>query len=330
MTENILFMPLSIALIFGLLGLFLGSFANVVSLRLHSHKKGILFGRSACPKCHHQLNWYENLPLVSWICLRGKCLNCKTPISWQYPAVELFFGSLFFLVAFFSPTDDLLLLFWKLVIAFSLGILTVSDIRYMDIPDPVSLPTIAFLLIFSIFGSDVPHIPSLSEALLGAGIVYGFLSLFVLMPGILAAAEKGRFRPIKDAIESILLLPIWILFSLVFLGKYFEKKMHTEKDTEELPSWIGGGDLRLAIIMGLILGWKMGLVALFLAYFLGAVVMLPLYYIAEQKKRKAKKKRKKTKEDSLFPFGPFLAAGTILSIFWGQEILDWYFHLIGL
>jgi prepilin signal peptidase PulO-like enzyme (type II secretory pathway) len=129
------------------LGLLLGSFANVISLRLHEKKPGIIVGKSACPKCNAPIRWYDNIPLLSWCVLLGKCRNCKTPISWQYPAVELFFGLLFFVTAIFTPSGEHILLIWRLVIVFALGIMMLSDIRYMDIPDKVSLPIIGFLLL---------------------------------------------------------------------------------------------------------------------------------------------------------------------------------------
>lgn len=313
-------MTLTIPLIFGLLGLFLGSFANVVSLRLHSHKSGILFGRSACPKCNHQLSWYENLPVISWIFLRGKCKNCKKAISWQYPAAELFFGVLFFTIAFFTPLENSFLLVWRLLLFFALGILVLSDFRYMDLPDSVTIPTIGFLLITIIassFFTEKIGIPSLSTALIGAASLYGFLSLFVLLPGILQSIHTKKISPLWDAISSLLLLPLWIVASILFLQKPFEKLFPSSQDDEEIPTWIGGGDLRLSLIIGLTLGWKMGFVAIFLAYITAAIVMFPLYLFQKKK-------------DSLFAFGPFLILGTFLAMFWGKKILAWYLALIGI
>ena len=314
--QNMILPP---AIIYGILGLFLGSFANVVSLRLHNKQKGIFFGRSACPKCNHLLSWYENLPVVSWLFLRGQCKNCKQPISWQYPAAELFFGILFFIIAFFTPLEDHFLLFWRLILAFSLGIIVLSDLRYMDIPDAVSLPTIGFVLgslIINTFFSLSPALPSLFDALCGAAVIYGFFSLaFLFLPGALQALRQKKWSTIKDVSLSIFLLPVWILASLLGLGKWLER--YIDDDDNELPGWIGGGDLRLGILMGLVLGGKMGLVAVFLSYTTAAIVMLPIY--AWQKGK-----------HSLFPFGPFLVLGTFLAMFWGEEILQWYLHLIGI
>lgn len=105
------------ACFFGIVGLLVGSFLNVVIYRLPimmekqwandvAEFKGemrpdeatfnLLLPRSACPKCTHQIKWYENIPVVSYLCLRGKCSACKTPISWRYPIIELFTGALFF------------------------------------------------------------------------------------------------------------------------------------------------------------------------------------------------------------------------------------------
>jgi prepilin signal peptidase PulO-like enzyme (type II secretory pathway) len=312
-------MTLFLPLIFGLLGLFLGSFANVVSLRLHSHKSGIFFGRSACPKCNHQLSWYENLPVVSWLFLRGKCKNCKQPISWQYPATELFFGVLFFTVAFLTPLENHILLAWHLLLFFALGILVLSDLRYMDLPDKVTIPTIAFLLItisISHFFFPAEGIPSLWNSLLGAVSIYGFLSLFILLPGILKSMKIKKIKPLWDALSSLFLLPLWIVANILFLKKPFEKIFKTNEDEEEIPAWVGGGDLRLVLIMGLLLGVKMSFVALFLAFFTASLVVMPVHFF-------------QTKKESMFPFGPFLILGTFLTLFWGENILGWYLQLIG-
>jgi leader peptidase (prepilin peptidase)/N-methyltransferase len=302
------------------LGLLLGSFANVISLRLHEKKPGIIVGKSACPKCNAPIRWYDNIPLLSWCVLLGKCRNCKTPISWQYPAVELFFGLLFFVTAIFTPSGEHILLIWRLVIVFALGIMMLSDIRYMDIPDKVSLPIIGFLLLSTGTNTlllQTDGIPDFFSAAIGAGTIYLFFTLQIIIPSIIMSIQKRSYKIICCALASIIVFPMWLLASLLFLGKAFERFLEEETE-EEMPSWIGGGDLRIAIIIGLALGWKIGILAVFLAYILGTIFALPLLALT-----------KKT-ASSLIPFGPFLAIGLITCLFWGNDIWEWYIRLLGI
>ena len=84
------------------IGLTIGSFLNCLIWRLH--KKESMMGRSYCPKCHHKLAWYDNIPVFSFLVLGGKCRYCKKKISWQYPVVEFITGVLF-VIAFFRIYD---------------------------------------------------------------------------------------------------------------------------------------------------------------------------------------------------------------------------------
>lgn len=302
------------------LGLLLGSFANVISLRIHNHRSGIITGRSACPKCEKPIRWYDNIPLLSWCLLFGRCRNCKKPISWQYPAVELMFGFFFFLAAFFTPHEEIFLLAWRLFLLFGLGIIMISDVRYMDIPDKVSLPVIALLLLgaaANTFYWKINMIPELIPALIGAGVLYTFFTLQIIIPSLIVSIQKKSPKTLWCALASIVIFPLWLFASLLFLGKIFERFLDEETE-EEMPSWIGGGDLRLSIIIGLALGWKIGILAIFLAYILGTFFTIPLLAL------------KKKSTSSLIPFGPFLSIGCIVCLFWGESIWTWYIGLLGI
>ncbi len=302
------------------IGLFFGSFANVISLRLHEKKPGIVMGHSECPNCKYLLKWYDNIPLLSWILLRGKCRKCHKSISWQYPIVELFFGILFLSAGLLANNHQIVVLIWYLIIFFALGILVLSDIRYMDIPDAVSLPTIGFLIISSLVNTFFVHIeeiPEIIPALLGFVAIYGLFSLSIIIPGILMSIQKRQSGPVRNAIISIIAFPFWIVFSLFGLGSAFEKIFDNTTD-EEIPAWIGGGDLRLGIIMGFILGWKMGIMAVLFACIIGTVFYIPLLILG------------KTSSKSLVPFGPFLILSLILSLFFGNTILDYYLNIVHL
>lgn len=122
-----------------LFGLCIGSFLNVAICRLPKGES-IYLPASHCPICRHSLNWYHNIPLLSWILLKGKCAFCHTPISWQYPLVEFLCASLF--AYFYLTTPDikdalLLGLIFSLLLSLSL-----IDLRYKAVPDALSLPAL--------------------------------------------------------------------------------------------------------------------------------------------------------------------------------------------
>ncbi len=150
---------LLIALTFGL-GLLVGSFLNVVILRFPARLEwawrqeareilalpevyepkpsGLVLSRSACPHCSHALSAWENVPLLSFVLLRGKCSACKTPISWQYPAVELITGLLFALCVWrFGISLQLL---FALPFTAALVVLSGIDLRTTLLPDQITLP----------------------------------------------------------------------------------------------------------------------------------------------------------------------------------------------
>jgi len=127
MNEYLLLGPL-FSLIFGLL---IGSFLNCLAWRLY--KEETIFGRSHCPKCLKQIEWYDNIPLISFIRLKGKCRHCSEKISWQYPLVELATGLLFYFAFLNFGASPLMLL--KIFIAIAVLILVfIFDFRWYLIP----------------------------------------------------------------------------------------------------------------------------------------------------------------------------------------------------
>lgn len=245
-----------------LFGLIIGSFLNCFIWRLHAGES--VGGRSYCPKCRKQIAWHDNIPVLSFFILRGKCRNCRQSISWQYPLVELITGVLF--VISFVASDQTLdyatllrvMRDW-LVIAVMI-IIFIYDLRWYLILDKVTLPAIVFFFILNIFlGFSWPNM--LFSGIIGGGF---FLLQFIV--------SKGK--------------------------------------------WIGGGDIRMGLLMGVILGWPQIVLALFLAYILGSIVGIGML-LAKQKKW-----------GSEIPFGTFLAIATVITLFWGAGIMDWYLSLI--
>src|SRR3989344_2201116 len=126
-----------IVIIFFIFGLIIGSFFNVLVYRLRDAET--LLGRSFCRQCKHQIRWYDNIPLLSFVLLRGQCRDCETKISWQYPAVEFITGVLFALVGliFFVSGGDARMwweIAWLVSIASCFVVIAIYDLRYMEIP----------------------------------------------------------------------------------------------------------------------------------------------------------------------------------------------------
>jgi leader peptidase (prepilin peptidase)/N-methyltransferase len=152
------------------LGAVVGSFLNVVILRLPREGASIVFPASHCPHCLHPLAWYENIPLFSFLALRGRCRSCKATISWQYPLVELAMAGLASLVAHrFSLGFESLFYF---VFCAALLVIIVIDIYHQIIPDRISLPGIVIGFVGSFFVHTVTWQQSGLGILLGGGLLY--------------------------------------------------------------------------------------------------------------------------------------------------------------
>ncbi|RWX49178.1 type 4 prepilin peptidase 1 Aspartic peptidase, MEROPS family A24A [Candidatus Electrothrix communis] len=166
-------------------GALIGSFLNVVIFRLPDEDQSVVFPASHCPKCDTALHWYENIPIFSYLALRGKCKTCKVPISLQYPVVELCMA-LLSLALFnrfgFSP----ILPFYFLFLAALLVIIFI-DIHLQIIPDKISLPGILIGFTSSFFNPLVSWQESGLGILLGGGILFGVAksySLFTKQEGM--------------------------------------------------------------------------------------------------------------------------------------------------
>ncbi|MDQ1284251.1 MAG: leader peptidase (prepilin peptidase) / N-methyltransferase [Patescibacteria group bacterium] len=271
-------------IIFFIFGLIIGSFLNVLAYRISIAET--ILGRSFCPKCKKQISWYDNVPLLSFILLRAKCRNCKKKISWQYPLMELFTAAIFAGIGakFF---DAGVAVSWietgyYLTMASALIVIFIYDWLYMEIPGIVLWPAIFAAVGFNLW-LDWNGVSDLGE--FGNVLSLGWLGMLGLKTpsGVLAAAAAFTF-----------------FFSL--------SAMSREK-------WMGMGDAYLAILLGLILGWPQILLALFLAFAIGAIYGIILISL------------KKKKMKSQIPFAPFLIAGTLIAIFFHQPIISWYLGL---
>ena len=246
-----------------LVGLCVGSFLNVVIHRL-PRKESVVTPRSRCPGCGTELRSFDNIPVLSWLVLRGRCRTCKAPISIRYPIVELLCALLFVAMALRFREDWALPAFCVLAAACLAG--SAIDLEHMLLPNKLVFPSLylaaALLVVAAVVQDDWDD---LRGAAIGAVIASGGLFLLAL------AWPRGNA--------------------------------------------MGGGDIKLALLLGLCLGWiDLGHVALglFLGFLLGSVAGVGLVVA----------KAKRLQEH--FAFGPFLAAGTLLAVWWGRPILDWY------
>ncbi len=152
-----------------LIGLAVGSFLNVC---IHRLPKGasIIWPGSRCPSCDLPIRWYDNLPLLGYLLLWGRCRECKTTLSWRYPLVEALTGSLFFLTVWRFGLD--LRSIFLLIFLCSLVVVAFIDLDHQIIPHAITLPGIPLGLIASVVTRDPSPRDSATGALVGAGLVY--------------------------------------------------------------------------------------------------------------------------------------------------------------
>lgn len=244
-------------------GAVVGSFLNVCICRLPL-KESVVYPPSRCPHCGYRIPFYDNIPIVSYLILRGRCRSCQAGISLQYPLVE-FVNALLTLFLFmkFGVSLTFLVLF---VFCSALVTITVIDLEHQIIPDVISIP----------------------------GIVVGFIAAFFL-PWL---GWQSSLIGIMAGGGSLLL----IAYSYQLLAK---------------KEGMGGGDIKLLAMMGAFLGWRSVLFIIFAASLIGSIIGIAVM-LAQKKDSKL-----------AIPFGPFLAFGAILYIFFGREIIHWYLNLGG-
>jgi len=245
-------------------GMCIGSFLNVCIYRLPKSKSIIKPHRSICPNCGGIIRCYDNIPVISYLLLKGKCRVCKSKISLRYPIVEIISGA-FALCIFlkFGFAFEAVVYFFFIA---ALIAITFIDIDYQIIPDIITIP----------------------------GIPLGFLASF-LIPSI----------TFKDSLLGMaaggggLLLVGWTYYLI--------------KKTEGM----GGGDVKLLAMIGAVLGWKGVLFTIFTGSAAGALAGIIFMFYTRLSNMKLR-----------IPFGPFLSIGAVLYIFFGYDLINWYFNLL--
>lgn len=199
-------------------GLCLGSFVNAAVWRI-KHKKDLMFARSECTKCHYKLEWYDLIPVLSWLFLKGRCRKCKKPISAQYPIVELgvaafFVASLAFWPNALNTVNDLLQFAIWLIAGVGLSILVVYDVRWLILPDKVVAPLIGLGLASTILhGIEATSFSNFLIDVFGSLLI---LSGFYLVLFVVSSGKWVGFGDIKLGVALALLLCDWQLAVLAF------------------------------------------------------------------------------------------------------------------
>jgi leader peptidase (prepilin peptidase)/N-methyltransferase len=244
-------------------GAIVGSFLNVCICRMPKDES-VVSPPSHCPNCDYRIRWYDNIPLFSYLLLRGKCRGCGTHISLQYPLVELLNGLL--TLALFLRFDFSVAFLALFLFCSALVVITFIDLEHQIIPDEISLTGIVIGFIFSFFLHGYSWLNSLLGILLGGGslllVAYGYQWL---------TGKEG----------------------------------------------MGGGDIKLLAMMGAFLGWKSVLFIIFASSLIGSVVGITMMLVQKKDSKLA------------IPFGPYLAFGAVLYIFYGRQLIHWYLNLGG-
>jgi leader peptidase (prepilin peptidase)/N-methyltransferase len=283
----------------GLLGLLSGSFLNVCATRW-PEDESVIKPRSHCRSCNRTLSWWENVPLASWLALRGRCRSCGAWIGWRYPLVELAVGVLWAFIA------------WRF---FSLQPVTgFSSISYtLDLTDSIAQMIFLWLLVaLAVFDAENLWLPDrLIWPGIGLGLVLGVtratLSTFM--------ANGGDFGVWKNTATHAAVN--WFVGTVFAAGVVLAIRWLYQMIRDQ--EGIGFGDVKLMAMLG---GWfcaiRLWLLALGIGIVFGALVALLLLGLPSVRASRESWKVKK------LPFGTFICLGGIITALWGQSIIDVY------
>ena len=283
-TESALGVPLSIAIGFmAVLGAMIGSFLNVVIHRL-PREQSIVLPNSACPACGAAIHFYDNIPILSFLILRGRCRSCRRPISPRYPAVEALCALLFALVtwrdgpSFALPFD----------IAFAAALLALVflDSEHMILPNAITYTGILFAVITRVaipylggaaHFDDLPYLVSVFP-----GVPIWGVSLIGAAIGALAGGGS-----------------LWLM------GFVWKKLRGVEA--------MGMGDVKMMLMVGAFLGWRLAVLTIFIGVFSGSLAGIAVMF-----------RRGRRNLQMMLPFGIFLGVGAVASLLVGTRIVEWY------
>lgn len=275
-----------------LFGLSVGSFLNVVIFRLPREKLSITRPkRSFCPACGVQISWHDNIPVFSWLWLRGKCRSCGKPIAARYILVELITGLMaVYLFHALGLSPAFLFYFYFFCCLLSIALI---DLELMVIPMHLVYPTAVLGLINALFYPSV----ELAGVSLWNSLEPDFGPRLASAAGSLAGLALG-----------------WVSLKGVSVG-YKLARGH---------DGMGDGDPPLLGMIGAFLGWRAVLMVILWSTLIGILSVGVLMLLSKGKPPEEGWGRKQ------LPFGPFLVLGALLYMFFGPEFLKWYWGLMGM
>lgn len=282
MEANALFL-LACGIVF-LYGTILGSFLNVVIYRLPKDLS-VIAPPSACPNCQKKIVWWQNIPLLSYLFLLGKCRNCRWPIPFRYPLVEAISGA----GAIFLYTKHPFFYFSSnnFELSFQMGWADAFSFFYY-------LTFTALLIVIYFIDLDWQVIFDFHSV---GGAIIGFL-------GQIYYTFTGNKSAWLDSIIGLIGGAVFFYLIALVSEWVFKKEA------------MGGGDVKFAALIGAFLGWKLAFVAFFLSFLIGSIWGILLILIKLKQRR------------DYIPFGPSMALGAYISLFWGNNLTTIYFDLL--
>jgi leader peptidase (prepilin peptidase)/N-methyltransferase len=296
-----------------LFGLTFGSFLNVVIYRV-PREQSIVFPSSACPTCQKEIKAYDNIPVLSWLRLGGRCRNCREPINPRYPAVELIVATLF-LSCYWRFGLSLLTLKYC-IFSFLITGLIFIDAEHKLLPDVLTLPGLAAGLVFSWF---VPVYDLLAE----------------LLPSYF---HPGRGHVLNWHLLSLGDAALGAMVGAAFIFGVGFIYLHARG-----VEGMGLGDVKLMAMVGAFLGMRLTVFTIFAASLLGTGfgIMLMLTVWLQRTRRRMERNRESRQKARRhawasarlvyrhyqIPFGVFLGGMALFALFFGERLIGWYWHL---
>lgn len=275
--------PFFVIAVCTLFGALIGSFLNVVIHRLPLNKS-IAFPNSRCPNCGTAISFYDNIPILSYLMLGGRCRACNARISPRYPAVEALTAILFMLVALTQGGEFTLRLVFHLAFVAAIVALIFIDAEHMILPNKITYPGFALALVASLFVPNVYGIDLFVPNAMGTNFSVEAM-LWTFMNRLLGALVGGG--------------------SLWLVGWLWKRARGVEA--------MGLGDVKMMLMVGAYLGPLLVILTIFIGFLLGAIIGVAWMWRTGTRDTSAQ-----------IPFGISLGIGSIVSLLFGVGIINWY------
>jgi leader peptidase (prepilin peptidase)/N-methyltransferase len=267
------------------IGAFVGSFLNVCIWRL-PREESVVRPRSHCPACEHPIAWYDNVPLLSYAALGGRCRHCRAAIHWRYPVVEALSGvaAVAVIARFGAGLQGAIYLafVWALIAA------SFIDLEHQIIPDEISVGGLVVGLAASL---AVPQLHGTDQALVAA------------RGSLVGAVAGGGLLYATGLVGNLWLWGVRRLGVCLRRQPFWRSRLARYRHMKEA---MGGGDVKLLAMAGSLLGWKLAALAFFVAPLIAVVPGLVVLSL---------------RRSHVIPYGPFLSAALVLSLFSGHQLI---------